>query len=295
MLTRWLAVPVIVAVAALCPTPARAASDEVKLAYAPKIEQKTRYTYRSELVRESTAGDKSTKLPSNFEFTIQLTPKALNPDTFSVELRLLRYTFADESMKGKSFDSDKPDADELAKVIAPDVLPLLDKPMRLIVANDGQIVGIDGVQDLPQTKALPRLRSQLLDQEVIKRAMRPLFSTRAPDNKAAPGSTWSSTDQTSIAPGIAATASNTHTLKAIDKGLATIDITAKVEWPAIPERGGVTVKSIGSTFTATQVWDIAASRLSNYESSQRTTSDLVGPQGPMKQDTTAKITITLQP
>lgn len=296
MLIRWLAMPVLAATIILGSpfASARAEADAVKLKYAPKVEEKSRYTFRSDQVRESSAGDKSTKQASSFEFTLQLTPKAFNPDTYTVELRLLRYAFTDETMKGKSFDSDKPEADELSKAISPDVTPLLDKPMRLIIANNGEILGIDGVRDLPKTKALPRLLSQLLDQEVVKRTLRPIFSTRAPESQAV-GAVWSSTDQTPVAPDLAAKFSNTHTFKAIDNGMATIDITAKVEWPAIPERGGVTVKSIESTFSASQVWDTAASRLSAYESRQHTSSDMVGPQGPAKQDTSATVTIALQP
>lgn len=275
--------------------PVLAEGEAVKLKYAPKIGQREAYVYRSETTRESVAGDKTSTQRGEFEITLALTAKALNPDSVSFELRLLRYVLKDDQMRGGTFDSSKPDADDLAKTLAPDVLPLLDKPLRIRVNDAGQIVGMDGVQDLPQTKALPRLRTQLLEAEVLNRALRPIFTTRAPEDTSAPGQSWTSKDQNTVAPGVFAIATNTHTLSEIEGDRATIDVKASVEWPTIPERNGVTVKSIETTFSAAQTWDVAASRLSRYESDQRTVSDLVTPQGPMKQDTRAKVTIIPAP
>lgn len=282
-----LASALVVAVGLAAPAHAQTAP---KTSTPPVIDRVLTFDVRSTATQTATQAGQTTDAASEWRMTIDVATTALDAAGFGGTIAIRHYRFSDERGGVKNFDSAAPDADATAKALAPDIMPLIGPTVRFKMLSSGQVLEVGGVDLLPQTKALPRIKSQIFGVDAARRVIAPAFSTRAPDDvEWKPGATWTASDEAAVGPDLIATARHTYTIDRIEGDVASISIRSVVDWPPMPERDGVKVASIATELTGTQTWNFATGLLVKYEGQQTTTATYATPKGDVHQETIAKV------
>jgi hypothetical protein len=225
------------------------------------------------------------------ELGLRLNVKEVDPEKgATVDLVYESIKFKTEGgMMAAEFDSKQPADKDAGNMVAEAFRPLVGMTLTLTVDKDGNVTEVKGGEELSKGMTGQMLAGYTTTGGV-RGLLGPIFSTRQAKTEANVGDTWTYED---VMPGSMLgqmkIVSN-HTLKSVDAGMATIDLTGKIE---LKGNGmGPKVEMKEGSYDGTYIWDSKAGMLKSMKTTQVATMEGDMGSGPMTIKNNSTTTLT---
>ncbi len=189
-----------------------------------------------------------------------------------------------------SFDSATKPEDNAANQLEPVLRPLVNAPLKVTWDADGKITGIEGAENLVPLSPMKDMANAFITPSGAQQLLGGVLGMHAPAEGVSVGGTWTGEDITDLAQLGKYARASLFTLKGVDAGTATIEVSGNVEREVSGKQTPFTISD--SSFNSTILWDVAGTSVSKLtrDLELTLTSEMQGAKADIKQSTRMTLT-----
>lgn len=157
------------------------------------------------------------------------------------------------------YDSRKPPAPDRSNVLEDAIKPCLNIPIRIVLQPDGSVKDVTGLPPPPTVDG--RIRPLILDDELLRNSLAPMYGLGKQPSKAKVGESWGFTEDLPGGESTRMLIRHKRTLESVDGGIAKVRSIASAELK--PIAGAKPSDSLLADFECTtqNQWDLARGRI----------------------------------